>query len=88
MHHGNDPEATKIIEAFNNVLKDKAQLGATGEYPEGRLNENDEGEIRFAITSGGGKLVMNFGKPVAWIGMGRSQAVQLIKVLQEHADKL
>lgn len=94
MHHGNDPDAVREFnEAFAAGEAAKAQslieqLGPTGRFPEGRLNGNDEGEIRFAIRSCGGKLIMDFGTPVAWIGMGRSQAIHLIKILQEHADAL
>jgi hypothetical protein len=63
-------------------------LGATGEYPHGRLNEEDEGELRCSIHTEGGKVVLNFGKEVAWIAITPGQARQLAAHLLGMADKL
>lgn len=56
-------------------------LGATGEFPHGKLNGSDEGGIRFAIGEDGGNVVINFGTPVAWLGMPPEQAVTLALAL-------
>lgn len=70
MHHGND-----------------ADIGATGEFPEGKLNSNDEGEIRFgvALDKEARKVILNFGKPVAWLGMSPGQAIELADLLRKKA---
>lgn len=60
-------------------------LGATGRHPEGKLTPQDEGEIAFAITNTMGKVVVNFGKPVAWLGMRPQDARQLADLLLRHA---
>lgn len=56
---------------------DMSQLGATGRYPEGKLTDNDEGEIQFALGTKDGKVVLDFGKPVAWLGLLPEQAIDI-----------
>lgn len=53
------------------------KLGATGGFPHGKLNGSDEGGIRFAVGEDGGNVVINFGTPVAWLGMPPQQAIAL-----------
>jgi len=60
-------------------------LGATGKFPEGKLNENDEGEIKIGVTSMDGKVVIEFGKSVQWIGFTPEQARQIAYSLQRNA---
>ena len=86
MHHGDDPDALKKMQEHMDRLD--AVLGATGRYPEGHLNQNDEGELAFAVGIEEGKIALRFGKPVAWFAMNRHQALQLIASLQEKADIL
>ena len=63
-------------------------LGATGQHPEGKLNENDEGEIKIAIGHLPGKVVLDFGdKPIKWIGFNPVQARQIAMTLLEYADE-
>ena len=63
------------------------KLGATGQYPEGKLNPDDEGEIAFAIGADkpNKKVLIDFGKPVAWIAMTPDQATQFARILIEKA---
>ena len=96
MHHGNDSEilrqlqqamAERMLEA--NQRQQGARLfssGATGRFPEGQLNSNDEGEIRIAVGHQDGKVIIDFGKPTAWIGFTSEQARLLAKSLVDHAD--
>lgn len=55
--------------------------GATGGFPHGKLNGSDEGGIRFAIGEDGGNVIINFGTPVAWLGMPPQHAVALAELL-------
>ena len=57
-------------------------------YPHGKLNEHDEGELAMAISHEDGNVVLNFNKPVAWIGMPPEQAMGLAELLIEHARAL
>jgi hypothetical protein len=62
--------------------------GPTGEFPDGKLTELDEGEIRIAAGIVEDKVVMDFGTPVTWIGMDRDQAHTLGRRLMKLAKKL
>lgn len=55
-------------------------------FPEGKLNDDDEGEIRFVIGSEGNKVICDFGKPVTWVGMPPELARQMAQNLINHAD--
>jgi hypothetical protein len=63
------------------------KFGATGQYPDGSLDKSDEGEIVFGITSHRGKVILNFGKPVSWLGMDARQAASLAAILIQHANQ-
>ena len=45
------------------------EIGATEHYPQGKLDESDEGELTMAITREGDIVRIGFGKPVAWLAM-------------------
>lgn len=62
-------------------------LGATGSHPEGKLTPQDEGGIQFAIGVRDGKVCLDFGKPVAWIGMNPGDALELAESLIANARK-
>lgn len=61
-------------------------LGATGNKTEAPIREDDEGEIKIAITSEDGKVIINFGLPIAWVGMNPDQAIQLSESLKRAAE--
>jgi hypothetical protein len=100
-HHGDEPfsaydEGTaermrELKEALNRErekeLHRKASIGATREFPGGQLSRDDEGEIAFAVGSRKGKVVLDFGSPVAWVGMDPQQAIALANTLVNHAKK-
>lgn len=79
-HHGPDP-----MEQLGGLRDKLEQLGATGRHPEGRLTDDDEGEIRIAIGSRDGAVVIDFGKPVHWIGFTPKQAMKIAEDLVKHA---
>ncbi len=85
-NHGNDVEAT-LRELYKRQEFEK-ELGATGKFPEGKLNANDKGELKMAIGIEGGKVVLNFGKPTAWIGLTPDLAITLGKMLIEKANQI
>lgn len=67
-----------------------AGLGATGRYPEGKLSEHDEGEIAFAVAADPKlkKVLIDFGKPVAFLGMNKTQAIELGQMLIDKAGQI
>lgn len=66
------------------------KLGATGEYPQGKLSEKDEAELAIAVAADKtiGKIMLQFGKPVAWIGMNAIQARAIGEMLILKANEL
>lgn len=60
-------------------------LGPTGDYPQGRLSDSDEGELQLGVRTEGSKVILAFGKSIAWVGMDALQARQLAAMLLEHA---
>jgi len=80
-HHSSEPYPLSVD--FR-----KQFLGATGQFPEGKLNESDEGETRIAITHDKGKVVIDFGTATAWIGFTSTQAREIANALTHHADQI
>jgi hypothetical protein len=60
---------------------EKLKLGPTGCAPDGTLGPHDHGEIRTAVYAQDGKVILNFGKDLRWIGLTPEQALQLGVVL-------
>jgi hypothetical protein len=60
-------------------------MGATGKFPQGQLNAHDEGELRLGMTARGNKVIVYFGKPVAWMGMDARQAREVAASLIKWA---
>lgn len=89
-HHGSEmPEylRKKIIASLDEI---NPVLGATGKYPQGKINEHDEGELQFAVAvdPNSKTVIINFGKPTAWIGFDRATALSLAQLLVEKANEL
>ena len=94
-HHseypGLDPKAAREAferqEKIDQITKKMVErsIGATGQFPEGKLAEHDEGELAFAVGAKGGKVVIEFGKEVASVGFTPQQAIQLAQSLLDKA---
>lgn len=61
--------------------------GPTGNFPDGMLTRADEGELRIAVTHYKGRVVFEFGKAVAWIGLKPEEADALADALSKHAHE-
>jgi len=70
------------------VKKRTINLGPTGAFPEGKLNETDEGELAFAVYHQKGKVILEFNSQVKWLGMNASQGIELGKALIKHSKKI
>lgn len=83
-HHGSERlpqcELDKIFGKPGTKL-----TGATGNFPEGKLNEQDEGEIRITVGHVDGKVVIDFGTPTTWIGFTPDQADSIAALLRVRA---
>ena len=78
-HHGNDRERD---EQMGNMMRK-----IYGEYPDGRLNQQDAGAIAVAISHENGRVVMTFPKNLNWIGFTADEAVDIAQTLITHARK-
>lgn len=97
MHHGNDnrqiDELMRRAEEFGDAQAEadklrndmRQALGATGRHPQGKLVQDDEGEIQIAVGHADGKVVVEFGKSIAWIGFSPDQALDLAQSIRAHA---
>jgi hypothetical protein len=60
-------------------------LGATGKFPRGKFGQDDEGELRMAVGVKDKTVMLDFGKPVAWLGLDADTAERLGKSLIDKA---
>ena len=62
-------------------------IGPTGEFPEGKSREEDEGgvEIAIGVNPQNNCVEIHFGTSVAWLGFGPDEAEALAQGLVKHA---
>lgn len=93
----NDAEILPVIDRmeseFQPLEEDEPRfelLGATDKFPQGSLDETDEGEIRMAIAADAtaGIVRIEFGKPVAWLGLPAREARELANLILKNADRI
>ena len=95
-HHGYEPfdgegpefqrQHQLIREMQKRLLSTAADFrGAVGAYPEGQLTAADEGSIQFAIGEQDGKVVIDFGTSVHWLGMTPQQAADFASSVLKRA---
>src|SRR5690349_6504490 len=99
-HHGNnDPPGPpewfkKALEENGYTRDDEAGLAELsrselpGKYPNGKLGPNDEGQFQMAIAHIKGRVIVDFGKPMAWIGLTSVEARQIAETLLKHAREI
>lgn len=88
-HHSSEPLPRDFLKSELEGIFDKPfKPGPTGKFPEGKLTDTDEGEIGITIGRREGRVVMDFGKPAAWIGFTADQADQLAESLRVQAVSL
>lgn len=82
-HHG---------EELNNMRRFIEQMNGTArrEYPAGRMGAADDGALSFAIAADAKHqtVIVRFGKPVEWIGLGIDDIDRLIEQLTEKKLEL
>ena len=62
--------------------------GPTGEFPHRKLTDDGEGQIQFSVGIKDNRVIMDFGKPVNWIGLAADDAREVGKALIKHAKKI
>lgn len=91
-HHGPSPfdkDEGRRFEQMKRAMMDTSSFrGAVGAFPQGQLTKQDEGLIQFAIGEKDGKVVLDFGAPVAWIGMTPQEAADIATALFRRAREV
>jgi hypothetical protein len=64
------------------------KLGATGNFPDGKLNPEDEGELRAAVGIGEGHVIVNFGKAIGWLALNPEEAIAFAELLIKKANTI
>jgi hypothetical protein len=87
-HHGSMPPDMPDMPPEQRKVMSEAMAKLLGEFPDGKLNTNDEGALAVMIGVEGKSIVIRFPKPVAWIGFTPEQALGIAQSLIEHARKV
>lgn len=82
-HHGDKSE---LMRRFEEQLARRAKR----KWSAGRMGGDDDGDLAYAITTDRlrGVVVIDFGKPVEWIGLGVTEIRELIDGLSERLCEL
>lgn len=64
------------------------KIGPTGQFPNGKIRKDDEGEIRFGVNHTNGTVIIQFNSPVTWLSFYPHQARDLAKLLLDQATEL
>lgn len=87
MHHGTRDDAA-MAEKLAGLSAFQDELGATGRAPGGLLTDADGGEIKYRVAWIDGKVVLDFGDPVTWVGLSGDQAKELGRELLRLANPI
>jgi hypothetical protein len=65
-------------------------MGATGKFPRGHLNADDEGQLTMGVAADPVKrvVVVDFGSPVKWMALPAREARRFAMMLTAKADEL
>lgn len=88
-HHG-DHRSEQELHALRKRFLEQVAGNAKREWSAGRMGGDDEGDLTYAMTTDAkrGVIVINYGKPVVWIGLGIVEAEQLRDQLTERLMEL
>lgn len=70
-------------------MSNEVKLGATGKFPEGKINPDDQGEIRLRIAfdNASQNLIIDFGAPVVWVGMPPQLATKFANLILKRVKE-
>ena len=57
-------------------------------YPDGKLYEKDNGELRIASYFEVGRVILDFGKDISWIGFDKHTLKALIDGLEKKYGEI
>lgn len=94
-HESNEAERTINSELLKELdvktrMIEEMMGQAKPRFPQGKITEDDQGEITFAVAADRNKgvVILRFGKPVDWLGLDAEHARHLGNILIEKANQL
>jgi len=65
-------------------------LGATGDYPEGKICPDDEGALNLGVAAdcAHGVVRIEFGEPIAWFGLPADDAERFAALILDKVREL
>lgn len=66
----------------------KEKIGPTGQYPDGKLMDDDEGELTIAVWHKDKNVVISFGTHVSWIALPPDEAIRLGETIITRAKEI
>jgi hypothetical protein len=72
------------------MTSDEPKFGATGQFPRGKIDKHDEGEINIGVAADMKHQIVRimFGTPVKWLGLPKTEALELADLIKKHAEAL
>ena len=64
------------------------KLGATKDFPRGKLNQHDEGGLTLAIGVKDKTVIIDFGTSTAWIGLDKKTAIDFANSIIDKAESI
>jgi hypothetical protein len=88
-HHGSPASNEPQMETMRRLL-DQFENKARREYPQGRMGADDDGALSYAVAADkkNGTVVINFGKPVVWLGLAPADVAKLVQCLIAKAKEV
>jgi hypothetical protein len=60
----------------------------TDQFPRGKLNADDEGQLQVAIATQDKTVIIDFGKPVVWLGLDYHTAMKFAGNIMLRAQEI
>lgn len=60
----------------------------TDQFPRGKLNDSDEGQLQIRVGVRDKTVIIDFGKPVVWLGMDYHTAMALADNISKRAQEI
>lgn len=57
-------------------------------YSDGKLNKSDEGDLQIGLYIENGRVILNFGKDLSWIGFDKETLKSLIMAFQDKYEQI
>lgn len=58
------------------------------EYPDGKIRDDDEGELKIKALIENGRVIIDFGKSLSWIGFDKESLRRFISILRDKYGHL